>query len=506
MPLPIRHDGAHEVAERRGGGAVEHGARLHDRWRGAEVAEFVPPHAVASAAARGGAGGVHLNLMGGPQPAVADDGLQQSVVEAIERVGRNSRIDLPTKMRNVGRDGSCRHVHDDVAREAGRCRGIRDAAHDERAEARVVHADEVALVGVPVEVVYALRRVDPATRAVGQSAIKLRHRQRASRKRRLVQHVERRRVERERVCAGAAELVDTDVERILVETQRGIVAQAGGGAAHAALRAGVGPLKERPLRAEGNRGAVAHGHQGAVRHGHVDDDHEPAAGTPVVAHARVRRAGASVDAGKERVEISVEHAVGDAGALVDGTDAAVHAHEVLGGPHVAHGVWRQGAGVGQRGHVDGRRRHRVGHARVRAAIEAGRHRVGKRRGILRQVATVGTDLLKPRTVDIERHARPTCGLGHDLAGGAHDGRSADPGLCRRIKCRHADGAVNPGDGRRPDPQRSVLHTRESRGLRRARAGRGEHECDKREANELARFHGTLETPGPVNIGHGPQFR
>ena len=241
MALSVGHDRGHPVVQRIRSGAVEDGARLRDRRRRPEVLELVPPHAVAAAAGRGGARRVDLHVMSGPQAAVADDALQQAIVDAVE--GQRA-----VGVRDGDGESGRRHVHGDVAREARGPRRVGHAAQLQHAELGIVDADDVALVRVGVDVVHPLRRVDAVARAAGQHAVELRHGYlRARCQRRFVEHVDRGGIEGQRTRrTGTAELVGANVERVFIEAERRIVAQARRRAAHAAERARVHPVRRWP--------------------------------------------------------------------------------------------------------------------------------------------------------------------------------------------------------------------------------------------------------------------
>src|SRR5206468_9031193 len=94
----------------------------------------------------------------------------------------------------------------------------------------------------------------------------------------------------------------------------------------------------------------------------IQGRHEPAAGDPVVPHARSERGLSRANRREEHVRVGVQTAVGVAGRLVEAAQAAVDADEKLRGSDGAGRIRWKGVRVGEAGaeEVDAERLRRTG--------------------------------------------------------------------------------------------------------------------------------------------------
>ena len=445
-----------------------------------------------------------------PQASIADHGLEQPVVESVER-------QRTARMRDVQGEPRRRHRDRDVAGQARRAAGIRHPPDHEETERRVVDADEVALVGAAVEVVHALRRVRAGAAPTWQHAIELRYDEAASHERRLVDHVGRGGVEVQRVERGAAELVHADVERVLVHAERRVVAETRRRAAHAALRAGVGPLIQGPHGAQRNRAGAADRDHVAVRHRDVDHDDEPAIGAAVVAYARVRRAREVAHGVEERIGRGVDHAVREPRRLADRPDAPVDADEILRRTYIPLRVGRVvegvGAVAGDVGIGRGRRVREGGGPVAREGGPRGPLAHGRRGGIVGQESAIRPDLADALLVvgvwlavaiGVDHRAGLARGDGHEVRGGPLHGRRTHPRWRRRALPHDTQRAIDAHHGGRSDAEllgARDFHVRAAGGRgRRARPLRaeGQEQDGLDESFHTGHLTGTI---GLSSVGH-----
>ncbi len=405
----------------------------------------VPACAVAPPGLRRGAGGVDLDLLARPDPAVAQHRVHEAVVDPVEREPAPGRENLDGGLRR-------RHVDEDVGTEARRpAARVVDGTQHEPAEERKVDAHEVADAGRRRDIVDSLRRVqtrkggrvdEPTKRgdgAGGGHEVGWRRRIQEG----ALPHDPGGRVgEFEGVEVGPAKDVGPDIEGVGVDAQGRVVGQARGitgrqGGVHV-------EVVELPARGAGDRRGIADRQQDSVRNpgrrpdvpGHVDDGREPSVGKAVVTHPRI---GDEVvrTVGPHRVperEVRCVEGSHDTVGLGMDSNTAVHVGEELGGSNCAHGVRRLNQGLAQR---DARKGGSDDLGKARLAQDGRLRRPARR---CRRVGVLGQDPAPGRTpdlglavLDLQRTLLEGC-LPHDLGVRAVDWLSAIV-LCPRPACR-----------------------------------------------------------------------
>ena len=428
---------------------IEDRPRLHHARRAGQILQFIP----ARRGARGrssGAGAVHADVVGRPQPAIANVRREEPVIQRVKRRGR-AQLRPGQRIRRRG------HGDAEISRDRGRAAGIAHAADMELPKIETRHADEIALRGRRIVIVHALRS-EWTVHARRQQIAKRRHHDRPRAEDRTFPHDECR-APAERT--GRRKHVVADVERVVVDAERRVVGEI---IRVAGRRDEIVLEKEERERGRiRNRRPAAHREEHPIRQrapaaGHVDDDHNPAPREPVVADVRITREIAARRRRHHRIEkrvhAHIERAVCHPGRLVESADASVDRDHELRWPDRAHRIRRERTRVRERraGEVgaDHLRRERPQAFDFRAGLDGRRER---RVWILRQAAPIRSeDWLDPRRT-------------RSLQGGV---------MLARHDARHAF-----GDSGLAGPRRAG-------GV--ARRGRGEEEAggeDRRAMNEYA---------------------
>ena len=190
--------------------------------------------------------------MRGPQAPVSHVRGKEPIVERVElaiHTGRVAEMGHGVGIRGrVHRDGN-------VAGHRRRAAGCAHTANHQRAERRVIDADEIALRRRGIEVVDALRRVGPGAGSAARQVQEVRHHNRSCAKHRALAHdvpvgmtiglqAERRKY------------VAADVQRVGVDAQRAVIQKS--------IRFSGREREVRPHRGAADRAGVAHRQHRAI--------------------------------------------------------------------------------------------------------------------------------------------------------------------------------------------------------------------------------------------------